>query len=321
MNLNYSELPKDAEYVIEEAFQGKTSFSKSFSDILNTKSITVGTPIKNYDDSVIVVVLLHSPVEDISSSIHGGFKILIVSIALALIIAIIISMFMSLSFTKPLSKMKDTAILLSKGNYKVKTEVHQCDGIITKPDKVSEYHNHMLHESIHLQRLVNDLLDLSKLQNVDFKIEIDNLDLSLITEEVIHSMNRIASNRNIKIISNLSLSHCAIVGDYSRIRQMLMIVLDNAIKFSKEYSLITVNLIKNENYIKLSIVDNGCGISKENLPHIFDRFHKSNSNENKNGTGLGLAIANQIANRHNITIDVTSEPYIETCFTFKFPLT
>lgn len=378
MNLNYSELPKDAEYVIEEAFQGKTSFSESFSDILNTKSITVGTPIKNYDDSVIGVVLLHSPVEDISSSIHGGFKILIVSIALALIIAIIISMFMSLSFTKPLSKMKDTAILLSKGNYKVKTEVHQCDeigelassidilseklyeaslesekleklrndfisnishelrtpvtvlrgslealcdGIITKPDKVSEYHNQMLHESIHLQRLVNDLLDLSKLQNVDFKIEMDNLDLSLITEEVIHSMNRIAAKDNIKIFSNLSLSHCAILGDYSRIRQMLMIVLDNAVKFSKESSLITVNLIKNENYIELSVIDKGCGISKEDLPYIFDRFHKSNSTENKNGTGLGLAIAKQIANRHNIKIDVTSEPYIETCFTFKFPLT
>ena len=378
MNLSYSELPNDAEYVIEEAFQGKTSFSESFSDILNVKSLTVGTAIKNSDNTPIGVVLLHSPVEDISSSVNGGFKILAISIGAALIIAIIISIFMSLSFTRPLNKMKNTAILLSKGNYAVKTEVHQsdeigelasaidilseklyesslesekletmrnnfisnishelrtpvtvlrgslealCDGIITDSNKVSEYHNQMLTESIHLQRLVNDLLDLSKLQNIDLKIEMDNLNLCLIVEEVVHSMNRIASQRNIEIFLNEVSKSCPINGDYSRIRQMIMIVLDNAVKFSQDNSAIEVNLVDKENFIELSIVDHGCGILEDDLPNIFDRFHKSNSHENKNGTGLGLAIAKQIAHRHNVIIDVTSKPYVKTCFTFKFPAT
>ncbi len=79
-----------------------------------------------------------------------------------------------------------------------------------------------------------------------------------------------------------------IIGDYNRLRQMLIIILDNAIKFSDEGWNIYINIKDNDEYFSLSIINSGIGISKEELPYIFDRFHKARSEENKNGTGLGL---------------------------------
>lgn len=95
---------------------------------------------------------------------------------------------------------------------------------------------------------------------------------------------------------------------------MLSIILDNAIKFSPENKNIYVNT-SNNNVLKLSILDEGCGIDPKDIPYIFDRFHKSSSKDNINGTGLGLSIAKQIADRHNIKVHVESEVNSYTNFT------
>ena len=110
------------------------------------------------------------------------------------------------------------------------------------------------------------------------------------------------------------------VGDYQRIRQMIIIVLDNAIKFSNENQEVDILLKKENNKYELKICDSGRGIDSKNIGEIFNRYHKSNTEENKNGMGLGLAIAKEIAMRHNIEIMVESEPYIKTVFTFLIPI-
>jgi signal transduction histidine kinase len=103
-------------------------------------------------------------------------------------------------------------------------------------------------------------------------------------------------------------------GDYSRLRQMIFIILDNAIKFSPVGGSVTVALKDRT----LSVIDHGTGISEEDMLYIFDRFYKVRSEENKNGTGLGLAIAKQIALRHNIKISVSSEINKGSVFSFEF---
>ncbi len=95
---------------------------------------------------------------------------------------------------------------------------------------------------------------------------------------------------------------------------MLMIFVDNAVKFSPENGIVELNL---ENGIT-SIIDKGTGICEEDLPYIFTRFYKSSSEQNKSGSGLGLAIAKQIAERHEIKINVESEPYVKTAFRLEF---
>lgn len=367
---NYSDLPSDAESVVKEVFQGETTFSEGFSDILNTPTLTVGTPIKS-EGKVIGALLLHSPVDGIKEAVKNGFGILAISISAALLLSVLLSALLAVAFTKPLKNMKNSALRLANGDYTAKTCVHQkdeigelaetidilseqldqasreseqllklrrdfianishelrtpvtvirgslealCDGVVTEPEQVKNYHCQMLNESIFLQRLVNDLLDLSRLQNTDFKMEIQELNLCDVLNDAVRSVHNLAQPKNIVIKHEQDTPVCAIKGDFGRLRQMLLIILDNAIKFSPENSAVTVSL---KNKI-ISIKDNGIGIANEDLPYIFDRFYKVKSEENKNGTGLGLAIAKQIADRHNIKVIVNSTQREGTEFRFQF---
>lgn len=176
------------------------------------------------------------------------------------------------------------------------------DKVVTDPVKVEAYHIQMLKESKFLQRLVGDLLDLSRLQSLDFAIEKKEISMGDILEDVMRSVEPLAKKRDIDLVMTKEEGQYKILGDYGRVRQMMMIILDNAIKFSPKNEKVDIILENNKLYIK----DKGVGISLEDLPYIFDRFYKSRSEENKTGTGLGLAIAKQIADRHGIKLRAES---------------
>ena len=375
--LSYLKLPPNAEETIKKAISGETTTTENFNDYLNENSITVAVPIKN-GETIEGVVLLHSPVKYMSSALKSGIYTLLFSILAALTIASVSAIGLSVSFIKPLSKIRDATIKLAQGNYEVMTDVKQndeigelaksidklalqlnksskeserfekmrqnfianishelrtpitvirgsmeaiCDGVISEPEQLKEYNKQILSDSIHLQRLVNDLIDLTKLQNTDFSIDKNTINLLEIINDAVRSMKQISSKKNIKINfkKNNETENYLFVGDYQRIRQMIIIVLDNAIKFSNENQKIDIFLKKLNNKCELKICDNGKGINPENVGEIFNRYHKSNTQENKNGMGLGLAIAKEIAIRHNIDILVNSEPNIQTIFTFLIP--
>jgi len=189
-----------------------------------------------------------------------------------------------------------------------------CDGVVTEPEQVKSYHSQMLRESLYLQRLISDLLDLSKLQNADFKIDKRELNLCDILSDAVRSAGHLAREKNIEIRQEFDTDSLTVVGDYGRLRQMFLIVLDNAVKFSPAGSEIGVSL----NSRIVSISDRGNGITEADLPHIFDRFYKVVSEENKSGSGLGLAIAKQVADRHHIGVSVTSKLNEGTKFQFEF---
>ena len=355
----YSELPDHADSLVQLAFDGETSFSEDFSDLLKSPALTVGTPV--YSNNVVIgVLLLHSPIDGLNDSIYKGFYILGLSMLLALVASIGISIALALSFTKPLNQMKHAASLLAQGDYSVKTGVslddeigelahtidilserlllaseesqrlenmrrdfianisHElrtpvtvirgslealCDNVVTEKNQIEKYHTQMLSESIFLQRLVNDLLELSKLQSPDFKINLTELNLVDVVKDSIRVSRQLAMKKNININSVYSTDIIMINGDYDRLKQLLIILLDNAIKFSDKGSYITIEM--NGNLI--SIKDSGPGIKEEDLPFIFDRFYKSTNSSNQLGTGLGLSIAKKIADRHDIAIKVKSQ--------------
>ncbi len=191
-------------------------------------------------------------------------------------------------------------------------------GVIKDETKQKEYHQQMLNETIYLERLVNDMLELSKLQNPDFKIEMSKFILNDLVNDAARSMRPFAAAKQIQLKTNIEIPPVKFLGDYGRLRQMLMIVLDNAIKFSQQNNEIKIHLYDKDSIAYLQIADNGCGISPQILTHIFDRFHKVNNERNKKGTGLGLAIAKHIAERHDITIKVDSILDKGTTFTFAF---
>jgi len=165
-----------------------------------------------------------------------------------------------------------------------------------------------------LERLVNDLLELSRLQNADFKIEMNEINLCDVLKDAVRSAVNIANYKNIDIEFSQDRDVFLINGDYGRLRQMFLIVVDNSVKFSNENSKIYISLNKNS----VTIKDEGIGISREDLPFIFDRYYRVKSVGNKFGTGLGLTIANQIALRHNISITVESQLNVGTSFKFDF---
>ena len=379
-SFSYLKLPPNAEETIKKAISGETTTTENFNDYLNENSITVAVPIKN-GETIEGVVLLHSPVKYMSSALKSGIYTLVFSILAALILAGISAIWLSISFTKPLNKIRNTSTELAKGNYEVTTQVNQndeigelaksidklalqldksskeserfekmrqnfianishelrtpitvirgsieaiCDGIIKDSKQLKDYNEQILSDSIHLQRLVNDLIDLTKLQNTDFSIDKSTINLFEIINDAVRSMKNISTKKGVKI--NFSLENAIeedrylFVGDYQRIRQMIIIVLDNAIKFSNENQEVDILLKKENNKYELKICDSGRGIDSKNIGEIFNRYHKSNTEENKNGMGLGLAIAKEIAIRHNIEIMVESEPYIKTVFTFLIPI-
>lgn len=193
------------------------------------------------------------------------------------------------------------------------------DGIITEPEQVAEYHSQMLRESMHLQRLVDDLLELSRLQNMDFKIEMAPLELHQLVDDVARGMRRVADPKGVMLETNCEEKEFAVLGDYGRLRQMLIVITDNAVKFSPGGEKVVMSLFEKDGHPAISVSDHGPGIAPEDLPKIFQRFQRNRGEENKTGTGLGLPIAKQIAQRHNIHIEVTSNTS-GTTFLFLFPV-
>ncbi len=188
------------------------------------------------------------------------------------------------------------------------------DKVVTDPTKIDEYNLQMLEESKYLERLVGDLLDLSKLQSTDFAIEKTRLSICHIVEDVTRSAKPLAEKKGVGIEVKQEEGSCEFLGDYGRIRQMIMIILDNAIKFSPKDETVSIIVEGNQLHIK----DKGPGIPKDELPYIFERFYKARSEANKTGTGLGLAIAKQIAERHGIELTAQSIQGQGATFTFTW---
>lgn len=193
-----------------------------------------------------------------------------------------------------------------------------CDGVVTDTEKTALYHNQMLVETVHLERLVSDLLDLARLQNPDFAIEMQPVNLKDIMDDIVRSMSGLAERKEINLNYTHEQGDFMCMGDYGRLRQMFIIVLDNAIKFSASGQAVDITLAKKVSDSIITVHDKGCGISADDLPYIFERFYKQRSELNKSGSGLGLAIAKQIADRHEVFFDVISKQDAGTACTFTF---
>lgn len=175
-------------------------------------------------------------------------------------------------------------------------------------------------ETKRLKELVNDLFDLAKLEEGKFELTREWLDLAEIIQDTVEKVKLRAENKGIQVSfeeEEVPLLHL----DGNRMHQVVMNLLDNAIRYT-EKGAITVTLTKEASSIALEIKDTGIGIPKEEVPLIFERFHrveKSRSREH-GGTGLGLAIVKKLVELQGGTIEVSSQVGEGTTFTLYFPL-
>ncbi len=193
-----------------------------------------------------------------------------------------------------------------------------CDGVVYEREQVSEYHRQMLSESIYLQRLVTDLLEYSRLQNAEFSIAAEPVMVHDVLTDVCRGIRRIADEKGVLLSVQENGPLFAVNGDYARLRQMFIVILDNAVKFTEPGGSVSVTEKEADGKLYVTVSDTGCGIPENEISDIFVRFHRSHSDMNRSGTGLGLAIAKEIASRHSAEIKVSSVPGEGTSFTFVF---
>ena len=191
------------------------------------------------------------------------------------------------------------------------------DGTIP-PEKHEWYLSIVLDESKRLSRIVTDLLDLSKLEQGSFKIEMRDFDLNeLIRLNIIKSEKRI-TEKNIQLSVGFKSENLRVTADKDAVQRVLTNLFDNAIKFTEEGGFIDVNTGIKDGKAYVSVQNSGVGIEKKELLHIFDRFYKTDKSRSldKNGAGLGLYIVKSIISAHNERIWAESEPGKFTRFSF-----
>lgn len=171
------------------------------------------------------------------------------------------------------------------------------------------------HESEMMNKLLNDLLFLARNDQDNFELELEEVNLSeLLHSSLIRYERKISSHLTFR--ENIQ-SEVTMMGDKVRLQQLIYILLDNAVRYTKEGS-ITCSLRLQGEKIELAIKDTGVGIAKEDLTHIFDRFYRGDTSRKRDGTGLGLSIAKTIVDAHGGKIEVNSEVGKGTEFIIKF---
>jgi signal transduction histidine kinase/ligand-binding sensor domain-containing protein/DNA-binding response OmpR family regulator len=191
-----------------------------------------------------------------------------------------------------------------------------------KEDDVNTSFNTIEQNSNNLLNLVNQMLDLAKLEQGKLSLKMVNDDLLKYIEYIINSFSSIAKDKHIDLNFESNQESLFMDFDTEKTRQILTNLISNAIKFSSENSKITIAVAKQDNNVIIKVSDQGLGIPEDELPNIFDRFFQVKNNEHKvsQGTGIGLALTKELILLLDGTIHVDSQIHKGTTFTVKLPI-
>src|SRR5215216_4826794 len=173
-------------------------------------------------------------------------------------------------------------------------------------------------------KLIEDLLDVSRIITGKLRIEVQPVSFASITESAINSLRPAVDAKQVELESTIDPAAGPILGDPSRLQQIVTNLLSNAIKFTPVRGRIDVRLQRHDSHVRLEIADTGVGIPAEHLPHIFERFRQVDSSNVRShgGLGLGLAIVDYLVRQQAGTVCAESEgPGKGAKFSVEFPLT
>jgi heavy metal sensor kinase len=178
----------------------------------------------------------------------------------------------------------------------------------------------VLEEVARLEHLVSGLLVLSRLDAGETQRERTELDLAELTRSTAEQMRLMAEDRGIAIELS-GLQRAVIQGDPSRIKQIIVNLLDNAIRFTPARGSVILRTSEDDAYSVLEVVDTGVGIPKASLPLVFDRFYRADEARSRDdgGAGLGLSIVKSICSMHGADVEVSSKLGEGSCFRVRFP--
>lgn len=194
------------------------------------------------------------------------------------------------------------------------------ENINATPNKIKSYLDMIKRNSNNLLQLVNQILDLSKIEKGKIELNLAEGDIVKHIKYLTESFSSYTEEKKISLIFYNEINKLIIPFDKDKCNKIISNLLSNAIKFSKENSKIVIYLKRKENNLIIQVKDYGVGISKDNLPFIFDRFYQADNNKNNTGTGIGLALTKELVELMNGTIEVESTENIETIFTIQLPI-
>ncbi|MDZ7698489.1 MAG: PAS domain-containing sensor histidine kinase [Deltaproteobacteria bacterium] len=234
--------------------------------------------------------------------------------------------FQDISQIKALEREKDN--LISMFAHDMKSSLTVIGGFVLRlikksteiePEKQQKYLDVIKSESGKLESLVNDFLEFSRLQTGRLKLNLTTLSLDKELMEIADAYQLKASNAGLKLELENEDALPVILGDTTQLRRVFTNLLDNAIKFSEKKGTISVSTHESADEIAVKVADEGIGIASDEIPYIFDSFHRAKGTEKKEGFGLGLASVKAIVEGHGGRVLVESEPGKGSIFTVMLP--
>lgn len=168
--------------------------------------------------------------------------------------------------------------------------------------------------------LINDILDISKIEAGVLQIHIEEINLKRLLDELFDSFEELSEQKNIQLKKEYVAQDFNLVSDEKRVSQIIKNFLTNAIKFTNKGS-VTIRLEESKEHYQIDVIDTGIGINKENISNIFDRFKQVDDSTTRKygGTGLGLAISKELASMLNSNLKVKSEIGVGSTFSLIIP--
>ena len=178
-----------------------------------------------------------------------------------------------------------------------------------------------LEETNRLTRLVNELLDLATVQSSDFRLNVAEVNLNELIRRVLAKMEPQIVSRQMDVEVSLVVPDPVIKADWDRLQQVMVNLVDNAVAFSPDGGRLLLTTAVENQQVKVVLADSGMGIPQEELPMIWERFHKVDKSRNRarKGTGLGLSIVKRLVESHGGIISVESQVGVGTTFTVFLP--
>ncbi|WP_312650378.1 sensor histidine kinase [Aminipila sp.] len=289
-------------------------------------------------------VSIESNTHDSAFSFMLNNKYFGITMVICVLCSGIFSLFMYNQIMKPVHKLQEQMVKTTEENKKaeqirsefVANVTHELktpltsisgfietlqDGAAENPEIRNKFIDIIAIETSRLERLIEDVLVLSDIENKRAPLDIAKIDTKDSLIKMISTMEPLANSKNIKIETKLA-NQCFIEGNVDRFIQMMMNLIENAIKYSKEdqKGKILVSSFMDNDKVYIEVTDNGIGISEEHFDRLFERFYRVDKSRTKKGggTGLGLSIVKHIAFLFNAEVSVKSTLGEGTTFTVIF---
>ncbi|MGF9963456.1 two-component system histidine kinase PnpS [Bacillus rhizoplanae] len=234
----------------------------------------------------------------------------------------IVLVFHDITELKKLEQMRKD--FLANVSHELKTPITSIKGfsetLLDGAMENQQFLEHFLHiilkESDRMQMLIEDLLDLSKIEQQGFRLDMGVVDLKGLLEEVGMILENKASDKDIRLHVDVN-EHISVVGDAGRLKQVFINLMNNAILYTPAGGIVSARLSYDSQNVYIKVSDTGIGIEKEEIPRIFERFYRVDKARSRNtgGTGLGLSIVKHLVEAHHGMITVESEIGVGTTFT------